>query len=221
MKKRRVLLIGLSLALLMILLVPSAALAKDNKCWKTPVYTGFTGGGQIYVTAMPDPVVDGKLWSYNGEIAEGILAQSDWDLLANTVFWSSHDSIVRVEDDGTTCGWMWGTFTMSIDPNNVMTGTFNGKITGNLYLGNISDAGSWVMTSGTGAFTDVKAFGNWSAQLNYDTSIGTLTGPLSWQGKYSAGTNSYTRPNWNAYKWSPFKIWKPYTPGAYSWFRRY
>jgi hypothetical protein len=220
MKKRRMLLIGLSLALLLVLLVPSAAFAKNEKNTQ-PAYTDFTGAGYIYVTAMPDPVVQGNIWSYSGEIAEGVLAQSDWDLLANTVFWSSHDSVVKVADDGTTCGWMWGTFTLSIDANNVMTGTFNGKITGNLYLGNISDTGSWMKTSGTGAFASVNAFGNWSAQLTYDQGIGTLVGPLSWQGKHTTGSTSYMKPGWNSFKWSPFKIWKPFTPSAYSWFRKH
>ena len=225
MKKRRILIIGLSLALLIVMLVPSAAMAKTYN-WQTPVYTDFGGGGGIYVYYMPVALTQGNISSFTGEIVLGTFGDSSWDPLDGAAFWSSHDSIVRIDDDGTTFGWMWGDFTLTSPDGSVMQGTFTGKVTGNLAppLPYVSDTGSWRMTSGTGVFADVSAFGSWSADLVWtqitDTDF-TLAGPINWQGKYSGDSTKFTRPYRNSYNWSPVKYWRPYTPGMFSWFRRY
>jgi hypothetical protein len=223
MKKKRLLFIGLSLALLLVLLVPSAALAKNNKAWQSPVYTDFKGGGDIYVSAMPAPLVQGNIWSFNDEIVEGWL-DSDWELLANSAFWCSHDSCIKVDGDGTTFGWMWGNFkiTSLVYPDSVMQGTFFGKITGNMTYLNISDTGTWTQTWGTGVFAGANAYGSWSAQLAYSDYYKTLVGSLDWQGKYTSSSLKYDlpRPGKVSYQWSPVKPWKPFTPAVYSWFRR-
>jgi hypothetical protein len=182
------LLVSIMLIVVMTALVPAAVLAGDNgkhKPSSTPAVTDFSGSGLLYVTYMPAPATRGSIWLYNGEIAEGFLQQSDWTLLAGTAFWSSHDSVVRVQDDGTTRGIMRGNFTLTRpDGSGVLEGVFEGKISGNLYLGNISDSGMWRSTGGSGVFADVKAWGQWSAELVYDTGLGTLIGPLLWEGKY-------------------------------------
>jgi len=186
--KKRILFIGLVLVLLLMALMPGTALAKvDRNRLPAPTMDRFTGSGLIYVTSMPAPIIKGSIWNYYGEIAEGFLAQSDWDLLAGTAFWSTHDSIVRVDRNGNANGFMKGTFTLS-QPDGVLSGTFYGRIRGNLYTYTIMDEGVWMGTGGTGVFQGVKAWGKWSADLSLGcipgTSIYTLIGPITWEGKY-------------------------------------
>jgi hypothetical protein len=217
--KRRILIITLVLVLAMTMLVPGAALAKNDKCNPGGGMTDFSGSGLIYVTCMPDPVIKGKIWRYDGEIVEGFLAQCDWDLLAGTVFWSEHDSVVRVDDQGNANGIMKGTFSLARpDGSGVLEGTFTGHITGNLFTGEISDSGVWVSNGGTGVFEGVKASGKWSAQLSIGpipgTDIYTLIGPVTWEGKYKLPAE---RPISNKF-WKqdkpekPFKPWKVVRP---------
>jgi hypothetical protein len=81
---------------------------------------------------------------------------------------------------------MRGEFTLTRpDGSGVLEGFFEGTISGNLYTGFISDAGMWFSTGGSGVFSGVKAWGHWSADLAYDPGMGTLVGPLDWEGKYS------------------------------------
>jgi hypothetical protein len=84
---------------------------------------------------------------------------------------------------------MKGTFSLTRpDGTGVMEGTFLGKISGNLFTGDISDTGTWRSTGGTGVFKGVKAWGKWSAELHLGaipgTDIVTLIGPVTWGGKY-------------------------------------
>ncbi|OGO29910.1 MAG: hypothetical protein A2Z29_05795 [Chloroflexi bacterium RBG_16_56_11] len=228
--KRRFLFIGLVLVVLLAALMPSAALAKDERNLSKPAVTDFSGLGQVYVTAMPDPLIQGDIWRFSGEIAEGLLAQCSWDLLANSYFWSTHDSVVKVGPDGSAAGWMTGTFTLTslVYPDSVLQGTFNGRISGNLALvpelglfPYVSDSGSWYSTGGTGVFAGTKAWGRWSASLNFDLSLMTLTGPLNWEGKYLA-TNAVKPPPgkpFNPWKYShSFKPVKPWNTNI--WNRR-
>jgi hypothetical protein len=184
--KRRMLFISLALVILLTALMPATALAKNNNKYKpAPVLEDFSGAGLIYVTYMPQPAVKGKMWRYSGEIAEGFLQYSDWDLLAGTAFWSDHDSFVVVQKDGSARGIMKGDFTLTrLDGSGVLEGVFDGVITGNLFSGFISDVGMWFSTGGSGVFAGVKAWGRWSADLSFDLGIGTLIGPLDWEGKY-------------------------------------
>ncbi len=186
--KRRILFISLALILVLTALMPAAALAKNDSKHRpspSPVLRDFSGSGLIYVTYMPPPEIKRDMWRYSGEIAEGFLQQSDWDLLAGTGFWSSHDSFVLVQQDGSARGLMKGEFRLiRPDGSGVLEGVFEGKITGNLAVGNISDAGTWFSTGGSGVFANVKAWGKWSADLAYDSGMGTLVGPLTWEGKY-------------------------------------
>ena len=185
--KRKILFLSLALVLILTMLLPAAALARSDSKHKpspSPVLQNFTGTGLIYVTYMPPPTIKNKMWRYSGEIAEGFLQQSDWELLAGTAFWSSHDSFVLVQNDGSAKGIMWGQFTLTRPDGSVLEGVFDGKITGNLYTGFISDTGMWFSTGGTGVFAGVKAWGQWSADLSFDPGMGTLIGPLTWEGKY-------------------------------------
>ena len=182
--KKRLLLISLALVLALTMLMPSAALADNGR----RVSGGdFTGYGQLFVTYMPDPTVKGPIWRYSGETAGGYLAQCDWDLLAGTAFDSVHDSIVYVDSLGNARGVMKGTFTIMRGDGSILSGTFNGRIKGNLFTMVILDEGTWRSTAGTGAFENVKAWGKWSGNLGLvDLGGGqfTLGGPLTWQGKY-------------------------------------
>ncbi len=187
--KRRILFISLALVLLLTMVMPATAMAKSSmykyKPSPSPVLEDFSGAGFIYVSYMPQPSIRGKIWRYYGEIAEGFLQYSDWDLLAGTAFWSDHDSFVIVQNDGSARGFMRGEFTLTRpDGSGVMEGVFYGKISGNLFTGFISDVGTWFSRGGSGVFSGVKAWGRWSADLSYDPGIGTLIGPLDWQGKY-------------------------------------
>ena len=201
--KRRILFITLALVLVMTMLLPGAALAKNDRANPNWGMTDFSGSGLIYVTYMPDPIIKGKIWRYEGEIVEGFLAQCDWDLLAGTAFWSEHDSIVRVDDQGNANGVMKGTFSLARpDGSGVLEGTFTGLIRGNLYTGDISDTGVWVSNGGTGVFEGVKAVGKWSAELSIGpipgTDIYTLIGPVTWEGMYKLPAEPP----------SPGKFWK-------------
>jgi hypothetical protein len=189
--KRRTLFISLTLALMMAALAPATALADSGWHRQGPATTNFSGSGQIFVTSMPDPIIQGKVWRYQGEIVEGFLDQSDWDLLAGTVFWSEHDSIVRVDEEYNAAGTMRGTFTLTRpDGTGTLQGTFTGRIQGNLYTGDITDEGTWGSTGGTGVFQGVKAWGQWSAELHFGIVGGqpTLVGPVNWSGKYISYT---------------------------------
>lgn len=178
--------ISLLLVIVLTALLPASALAKnDGRHTPAPVISEFSGSGLIYVTYMPPPAVFGKIWRYSGEIAQGFLQQCDWDLLAGAAFWSSHDSLVLVQKDGSCRGIMKGEFTLTNpDGSGVMEGWFEGKISGNLFTGFISDDGMWFSTGGSGVFANVKAWGQWSADLSYDPGMGTLVGPLGWEGRY-------------------------------------
>jgi hypothetical protein len=80
---------------------------------------------------------------------------------------------------------MKGEFTLTrLDGSGVLEGVFEGIISGNLFAGFISDDGLWFSTGGSGVFAGVKAWGKWSADLAFDPGLGTLIGPLDWQGKY-------------------------------------
>ena len=190
--KKRLIFISLTLVLVLMVLAPSAALAGHQKGHKNQNYgdrkSEFNGSGLIYVTYMPDPVVKGPIWRYQGEIVEGFLDQCDWDLLAGTVFWSEHDSTVRVDEQYNASGTMRGTFSLTRpDGSGSLSGTFTGRIRGNLYTGDIYDEGSWRSTGGTGCFEGVRAWGKWSAELHYGNIGGqmTLVGPMNWSGKYT------------------------------------
>jgi hypothetical protein len=195
--KKRLILISLTLVLVITMLAPSAALAGNDK-WPRGGDSGerkgdFSGSGLIYVTYMPDPVIKGPVWRYQGEIVEGFLDQCGWDLLAGTVFWSEHDSIVRVDEQYKASGTMRGNFSLTRpDGTGTLSGTFTGRIRGNLYTGDIYDEGSWSSTGGTGCFDGVRAWGKWSAELHFGEVGGqaTLVGPVSWNGKYITKRNT-------------------------------
>ncbi len=194
--KKRILFFSLALVLLFTLAFPAAALAKADKC--KPVNTSFSGSGLIYIKYMPEPAIHGKVWRYYGEIVEGFILESDWEALAGTAFWSDHDSVVRVGDDGGVRGVMWGSFTMTRpDGTGVLRGVFEGKISGNLFTGDIYDSGAWVSFGGTGVFEGVKARGSWSAELHAGLVPGTeypsLVGPVFWEGKYTAPATKPSR----------------------------
>jgi hypothetical protein len=217
--KRRMLFISLALVLILTMLMPGAALAKDDRCKPGPAVTDFSGSGLIYVTYMPDPIIKGKTWRYNGEIAEGFLNQCDWDLLAGTAFWSEHDSIVRVDEQGNASGIMKGTFSLTRpDGSGTLEGTFTGIIRGNLFTYTITDDGIWVGTGGTGVFENVKAWGKWSADLSLGlipgTDIYTLLGPVTWEGKYILPVEPpVVNKSWKWDKpWKPLKPWKVIRP---------
>lgn len=187
--KKRILVFSLALVLLLTLAFPATALAKVDKY--KPVNTSFAGSGLIYIKYMPEPAVHGKIWRYYGEIVEGFILESNWEALAGTAFWSDHDSVVRVGDDGSVRGMMWGSFTMTRpDGSGVLRGAFEGKISGNLLTGDIYDTGTWISFGGTGVFAGVKAWGRWSAELHAGLIPGTeytsLVGPVVWEGKYNA-----------------------------------
>jgi hypothetical protein len=187
--KKRVVIFSLMIVVALMSLMPTAAYAGNNDWRANSGTTDFSGAGMIYVTYMPDPVINRNIWRYNGEIAEGILQQCNWDLLAGTVFWSNHNSVVRVDEQGNAFGIMMGTFSLARpDGSGVLTGTFSGRISGNLATGIISDAGMWMSTSGSGVFAGTRAWGKWSADLCPGlipgTNYVTLLGPLSWEGKY-------------------------------------
>jgi hypothetical protein len=231
--KKRLLIIGLVLALLVMMLAPATALASFGQINRGPANTDFSGSGLIFVTYMPDPVIKGNLWRYQGEIAEGFLDQCDWDSLAGTAFWSEHDSTVWVDDQGNAKGTMRGSFTLTRpDGTGVMEGTFTGRISGNLVTGDISDIGTWRSTGGNGVFEGVKSWGNWSADLHYGlipgTDIATLVGPVSWSGKYMNPVNwqDIVKPGKPIKPWKPAEIikpgkpikpWKPVSPWNLIW----
>ena len=229
--KKRILFISLVLVLMLTTLSPVAALANNAGRGYGATNASFTGSGLIYVTYMPDPIIKGPIWRYQGEIAEGFLSQCDWDLLAGTVFWSDHDSVVRVDEQYNASGVMNGTFTLTRpDGTGVLEGAFNGRIRGNLSTGDISDTGTWRSTGGTGVFENVKASGAWSAELHYDaipgTEIYTLVGPVTWEGKYISYTPPEIKPGKPDKPWQtpgpgkptiepgkPIKPWQPIKPG--------
>jgi hypothetical protein len=224
---KRALFICLALVLMLTVLLPGAALAKDDQRKPGPAVTDFSGSGLIYVTNMPEPSVKGDIWRYQGEIVEGFLLDSDWDLLAYTAFWSEHDSIVNVGDDGSARGIMKGTFKLARpDGSGVLEGTFEGRISGNLFTGNIADTGTWKSTGASGVFKDVKAWGSWSTSLSIGpipgTDIYTLIGPVTWEGKYSAAVKppAIGKPGkpfnpWEAFKSKSIKPWRPIKPGKH------
>ena len=194
--KKRLIFLSLALVLVLAVLMPSAALAGYGKSDKKGGFgdrkSNFSGSGIIYVTYMPNPVIKGPIWRYQGEIVEGFLDQCDWDLLAGTVFWSEHNSIVRVDEQYNASGVMRGTFSLTRpDGSGSLSGTFTGRIRGNLYTGDIYDEGSWRSTGGTGSFEGVKAWGKWSAELHFGEVGGqmTLVGPVSWSGSYMSKKN--------------------------------
>ena len=142
---------------------------------------------------MPPVEIKPGVLRFKGEIVQGFLASPDWDLLMEGAsFYSEHNSTVRVAGDGTTKGVMTGTFSITRPDGSQLAGTFLGKITGNLFSGNITDEGYWMATKNTGVFKDIKAWGTWRAVLALGTvlvpgvgEITTLNGPLTWNGKYS------------------------------------
>ena len=194
--KKRLIFISLALVLVLAVLAPTVALASHDRGYQNnnsgDRKGNFSGSGLIYVTYMPDPVIKGPVWRYQGEIVEGFLDQCDWDLLAGTVFWSEHNSIVRVDEQYNASGVMRGTFSLTCpDGSGSLSGTFTGRIRGNLYTGDIYDEGSWRSTDGTGCFEGIKAWGKWSAELHFGEVGGqmTLVGPVSWSGNYMSKQN--------------------------------
>jgi hypothetical protein len=216
--KKGVLLASLALVLVLTLTLPVAALAWDMPK-PGPAVTDFTGSGTLFVTYFPDPVMNGKIWRYNNEVVEGYIESSTWDALQYAYFSSTHDSVVRVADNYDIQGTMWGTFTMTNpDGVSVLRGIFQGRITGNIYSGEIHDIGTWTGISGTGVFAGVKAWGQWSADLLPGlipgTDIPSLVGQMNWEGKYSGGKPVIkpwkTMPSFKPGK--PIRPWKPAKP---------
>lgn len=188
--KKRILPVILVLVLLSTIITPTTALAKNDRCDPSVRPAEFNGAGQIWVTYMPDPATRGGTWRYQDELVEGILTQCDWDLLADTMFWSEHSSTVRVDEQYNASGIMRGSFSLTRpDGSGALNGVFTGKIRGNLYTGDIYDQGTWHATGGSGVFKGVRAWGRWSAELHYGEVGGqvTLVGPLSWSGQYQLG----------------------------------
>ena len=200
--KMRVLFMSLALALVLTALMPAPVSAESHKL--PAKSTPFTGSGLIYVTYMPDEIIKGNNWHYQGEVVEGFLSSCDWDLLVGASFYSVHDSKVKVDEEGNIKGKMEGTFILTRPNGSTLEGKFSGKITGNNYFDptvTIVDEGKWKSTKGTGDFEGVKAKGTWSAHLYYGpipgTPIWTLVGPLTWDGKWDSGK-----------KPKPLKPWK-------------
>jgi len=188
--KKRVLFLSLALVLVLMALTPAIAFAGDNRGHSQSAATDFTGSGLLFVTCFPEPEIKGNIHRYHEEIVEGFLDTCDWEPLAGTAFWSTHDSSVRVDEQGNLEGIMRGNFTLTRLDGSVLAGTFTGRIQGNLdpYTGFISDTGTWQSTSGTGVFEGVRAWGKWSTDLAPGlipgTDIGSFVGPVTWEGKY-------------------------------------
>jgi len=177
--RKKVLLIGLALVLALAVVGSAAVLAKPEK---SAGATPFTGEGFVYVTEMPDPIYQGSTLRFTDERVEGYVA-CDWPDLALASFDSYHDSIVKVDKAGRANGTMHGTFTL-ITGAGILEGTFHARISGDLFTWQIIDEGVWKGTSGTGVFEGVKAWGSLSAELEWNDDLGTLAGPLTWDGKY-------------------------------------
>ena len=103
-----------------------------------------------------------------------------------------------MDEQGNIKGVMKGTFSIS-RPDGMLEGTFVGKISGNLLTGDIFDEGTWIAVKNTGVFANVKAGGKWSAELHFGTipgtSIFTLVGPLTWEGKYITVPKKFGKSN--------------------------
>ena len=68
MNKKRILIISLTLVLILTLLMPSAALAKHDRCKPRSAATAFSGSGLIYVAGYEDLIIEGDIWRYYGEV---------------------------------------------------------------------------------------------------------------------------------------------------------
>lgn len=194
--KKRVFSISLLLVVCLVMLVPSAVMAKNdrNQYHGNSEWTEFTGGGNIYVSDVENMVIRNNTAKFSGEIVQSLFQPilSDWDLLNGAIFWSDHDSTVRLYDDGTARGVMNGTFTMtSADGESCLSGVFSGTVTGSYtYMGDqlvftyVQDEGRWNSTRGNGAFENIRASGEWAATLTLNLTYGTLVGALDWAGSY-------------------------------------
>jgi hypothetical protein len=241
MNKKKLLFIALALVLVMTVLMPSAAFAKNNQYQSMSAYTDFTGSGFVYVYSVGDIIPEGNTVKFYEEVVPGALIGCTWKELEGAEFWSTHDSTVWVDQYGNACGFMRGKFLLtSTVAEGTISGTFQGKITGNLgdmATGDItntkiSDTGTWRCTRGTGVFEGVEAWGEWSAGLQAGlipgTDIPSLVGNLVWNGKYSSGdTNKWEKwgnkkpgkpeKSWKSKSWKSGKSWnwgsaKPGTP---------
>lgn len=222
MNKKKLLFIALALVLVMTVLMSSAAFAKNNQYQSMSAYTDFTGSGFVYVYSIGDIIPEGNTIKFSEEVVLGLLTECTWEELAGADFWSTHDSTVLVDENGNARGFMRGSFLLtSTVAEGTISGTFQGKITGNLghmAIGDISqtyilDTGTWRCTKGTGVFEGVEAWGEWSAGLQAGvisgTGIETLVGSLVWNGKCSNSTKWDGQMKWNNEKpGKPEKSWK-------------
>ncbi len=173
------------LAALLVLAIPVNVAAAPPQTFTATVFAAVINPGS---QEFPGPRIRTL-----GEAVAGPIVFSTWGDLAGGSFFSPHNSNIVVDPlTGNVSGTMHGTFTMATaDGLGAMEGTFNGKISGNWFMG-IVDEGHWTVTKGIGTLKGAHANGTWSGILTWQVvsfpdPIGpqlTLAGPLTFNGSH-------------------------------------
>lgn len=180
--KKRILIIGVVLALILTLVAPAAAYAKPSYSF---VYGEFTAEAELRVTHSGH--VEYQLFNdqpvamtTTGEVIQGNFVSSTWPEAAGASIKVTHNSVVTFSLDGTFQGYSYETVVVKFTNNKKLTGYSTTTIQG-LYnstgIISVSDDGYFTLSgAGTGAW------GNWSA--DFAPGQGTLIGDGTFNGTY-------------------------------------
>ncbi len=192
--KKRILIIGVVLALILTLIAPAAAFAKPYGTW-----TEFYADAQMVVTGPGlvnlSYIGQGKmLMTTSGEVIEGIFTNSDWDEAENAYLYVSHNSQVILYPNGMFYGQSDDDVYVTFTNKKTLTGTSQTDIVGRWswewdkktrerYI-----SCEWVKDSGYFNISSVKTYanGSWNAVFYPVTINGndTLAGEAQFTGCY-------------------------------------
>ena len=183
MRKKWLLILSLVAALVMGLVMPSAALAAKPQ-------TAFAASGIACISGPYKSHLAGPPGMEFKEIAvhepvDGVFLGSDWDPLTGAQLESLHNGwVVFNPEDGSLAGKLVGSFTITAPDGSTLKGRMWGEIYVDPTQTYIRDEGTWMSNSATGSFKGIKADGNWSVEMTWNEDLGTYVGMLTLNGSY-------------------------------------
>ena len=202
--KKRLLLIGLVLSLLLTMLVPGTAVAHSRiqRCPPTP----FSALAEV---AVVDPGTSTSYGPYGltivtrGEKIQGQFVYADgWDSMLGATLGVRHNSIIRLTpttpESGTFAGSAWAIIVVNLSGDGGrLFGTYRATLTGDyqiteggIIFNNVVDSGQFTVVGRDGG-NFVTASGNWMATLLFtevEPGIFTLAGGAEVAGEYQTAS---------------------------------
>ena len=182
--KKRLLLASLALSLLLVMLVPGAAVAKPENTASRCLHQDFHAEASVWVTDPGTSTQYGLTIVTRGERAEGVFVVANgWESMVGATLKVRHKSVIRLDPaTGTFSGRAWASIRVSFpDGGGRLSGIYTANLSGNfalygeqLVILDVTDVGRFrVVGRDSGRF--VMAGGDWLGELAFNgiTLVGT------------------------------------------------